>query len=269
MRATFWQGAGTTGYHTRGWIPPSPSSPSFSDSATASGTHAYPPFPFVPSFTRTDTVIASHPLRPTKPAPGEVMYRKWCPGVEPAGAMLEFAHFDLGSSVDEETAHFRAFHKWHNDPRVNKGWNEQGSKEHHRRYLEGLNSNPNVIPMIMSWDGEVMGYVEFVWIKENHTAPYVPGGARDYDRGIHVLVGENKFRGFARTQAWHRALFHYCFLADPRTDRVIGEPKLDNPAILKVDLDSAMHFETIFDFPYKRSVLTSQPRERFFRLDLL
>lgn len=34
-------------------------------------------------------------------------------------------------------------------------------------------------------------------LQENHVAPYVPDGAWDYDRGVHVLVGEEKFRGRA------------------------------------------------------------------------
>ena len=34
--------------------------------------------------------------------------------------------------------------------------------------------------------------------QENHVAPYVPEGANDYDRGPHILVGEEKFRGIHR-----------------------------------------------------------------------
>ena len=55
---------------------------------------------------------------------------------------------------------------------------------------------------------------------------------------------------------------------------------------MRVSLDSTMHIETVrdsstwcgrkgtqlvqlFDFPYKRSVLTFLPRERFFKMDVL
>lgn len=94
----------------------------------------------------------------------------------------------------------------------------------------------------------------------------------------------------AVAQSWLRSIHHYIFLADPRTEHAIGEPKASNGAIVQVALDSMMHFETVrehghvaevvsngshfdlrqlFDFPYKRSVLLMLPRERFFRMDVL
>jgi hypothetical protein len=250
-RATFWQGAGTQGYHTRGWLPPSPFSVA--------------PFPYIQSFTRTPTVIAAHPLRPPKPKPGETLFRRFCPSI---GETLEFTYFDLGSGSDT-SEHLDSFHRWHNSERVNKGWGERGSLEKHRAYVTEVVNDPAVLPVIMSWNGEPMGYAEITYLKENHVGPYISDGPGDWDRGLHVLVGEDKFRGAERSTQWHRALIHYCFLTDPRTEKVMAEPKAANTSVLKVQLDSAMHIATIFDFPYKRSALVCVPRERFFRLDLL
>ncbi|KAG1741676.1 acyl-CoA N-acyltransferase [Suillus lakei] len=250
-RATFWQGAGTHGYHTRGWLPPSSLSVA--------------PFPYIQSFTRTPTVIAAHPLRPPKPKPGETLFRRFCPSI---GETLEFTYFDLGSGSDV-SEHLDTFHRWHNQERVNMAWGERGPLEKHKAYVTGVMNDPAVLPVMMSWNGEYMGYAEITHLKENHLAPYVPGGPGDWDRGLHVLVGEDKFRGAERTNLWHRGLIHYCFLADPRTESVMGEPRADNSSIIKVEFDSAMHIATIFDFPYKRSALVCVPRERFFRLDLL
>lgn len=254
MRATFWQGAGQAGFHERGWLPPSDSS-----------SYALSPFPFVQSFTRTPLVIAAHPLRPPKPKQGEVLYKRYCPTV---GQTLDFTYFDLGSG-EGVSAHLEAFHRWHNDERVSKGWNEAGSLQKHVEYVKGALNDPSVLPIMMSWDGELMGYAEIVWLKENHVAAYIPNGAKDWDRGMHVLVGEEKFRGSDRAQAWFRSILHYYFLADPRTERAIGEPRADNAAIVKVCLDASMHIETIFDFPYKRSAMTCVSRERFFKMDVL
>ncbi|KAH0826370.1 acyl-CoA N-acyltransferase [Lanmaoa asiatica] len=237
-RAAFWQGAGTHGDHQRGWLPP----------LSSSTRHAASPFPLVESFTRTPLVISAHPLRPPKPQPGELLYRRY---------------------YGQVTPHLEAFHKWHNDDRVNSGWNERGSLEQHRQYVHDILNNPAVLPMMMSWDGELMGYLEIVYVKENHVATYVPGGAKEWDRGIHVLVGEERFRGWERAQAWLRSIHHYIFLADPRTEHAIGEPKAGNGAIVQLSLDSTMHIETLFDFPYKRSVLAFLSRERFFKMDVL
>jgi hypothetical protein len=99
--------------------------------------------------------------------------------------------------------------------------------------------------------------------KENHVGPYISDGPGDWDRGLHVLVGEDKFRGAERCKLfitvhqpdltknnraatqWHRALIHYCFLTDPRTEKVMAEPKAANTSVLKVQLDSAMHIATV------------------------
>jgi hypothetical protein len=99
--------------------------------------------------------------------------------------------------------------------------------------------------------------------KENHVGPYISGGPGDWDRGLHVLVGEDKFRGAERSKLsitacklgltdnnraatqWHRSLIHYCFLADPRTEKVMVEPKAENTSIIKVEFDSAMHIATV------------------------
>ena len=150
-RAAFWQGAGTHGYHSRGWLPP----------LSSLTQHAAAPFPSVQSFTRTPLVITAHPLRPPKPLPGEVLYRRYCPNVR---QMLEFTYFDVGQD-GQVTPHLEAFHKWHNDDRVDSGWNERGTLEQHRRYVHGVLNDPAVLPIVMSWDGEFMGYLELVYIK--------------------------------------------------------------------------------------------------------
>jgi len=253
-RATFWQGAGAHGYHTCGWLPPSSIS-----------TFTVAPFPSVQSFTRTPTVIAAHPLRPPKPNPGEVLFRRYCPSI---GETLEFTYFDPGSESNTSD-HLAAFHRWHNSERVNAGWGERGSLENHRAYVKDVINDPAVLPVIMSWNGEYMGYAEITYLKENHVAAYIPGGPGDWDRGLHILVGEDKFRGPHRSKLWHCALIHYCFLADPRTENVMSEPKATNTAILNLELNSGMHFVTMFDFPYKRSMLSCTTRERFFKLDVL
>lgn len=251
-RAAFWQGAGTTEFHRLGWI----ASPK-------------PVFPIIPSFTRTATVITAHPLRPPKPLAGEVLYRRWCAGV---GQTLDFTYFDLdGTSeqnpcVDGVSRHLAAFHKWHNDKRVSNAWGETGSLEEHREYLRGVTANPGVLPYMMSWDGELMGYLEVVWVKENHVAQYYPPGVvvGEWERGIHVLVGEEKFLGGGRCKSslisplvtfglissitaeiWLRSLIHALFLADSRTDRVAGEPKQNNIPMVKTAVAAGFQIQTV------------------------
>ena len=150
LRETFWQGAGTSPYHTRGWL------------RGHAALLATAPIPYVQSFTRTPLVIAAHPLRPTKPRPGEVVYRKHFPSI---GQTLEFAHFDLDGNGEEVSHHLATFHRWHNSDHVNRGWGERGPLEKHREYVRTLMADPGVLPVMMSWDGELMGYAELVYVK--------------------------------------------------------------------------------------------------------
>ncbi|KAG2005708.1 hypothetical protein CC2G_002091 [Coprinopsis cinerea AmutBmut pab1-1] len=264
-RAAFWQGAGTVGWHKHTWIPNLPRAI----------------FPQISSFTRAENVVAKHALRPPKPRPGEVLYRRWCAGV---GQMLELAYFDLdgvseglagagagvgvgvGGGEERLSRHMAAFHRWHNDERVNRAWGEQGSLEAHRDYIQKVLADPHVLPCMFSWDGELMGYIEINYTKEDHAAPYFPFGdpPGEWDRGVHVLVGESKFLGGGRSELWLRSLVHYIFLADPRTNRVLGEPDARNKAIAKVAENADFHRVLVFDFPYKRSLMVLHARDKFF-----
>ncbi|TFK29150.1 hypothetical protein FA15DRAFT_664473 [Coprinopsis marcescibilis] len=254
-RSAFWQGGGIAGYHDRFWIP-----------------NPRPVYPQVMGFTRKENVIAKHPVRPPKPQPGEVLYRRWCSAV---GQMLELTYFDIDGVSDPPqesqggvSRHMAAFHRWHNDERVNSAWGEKGGLETHRDYVRGVLADPHCLPCMFSWDGDLMGYVEVVFSKEDHSAPYFPFNdpPGEWDRGIHVLAGETKYLGNGRSDIWIRSLVHFIFLADSRTNRVVGEPDNRNHAILKVAHTAEFYQSLIFDFPYKRSVMVLQTRDKFFTL---
>ena len=49
----------------------------------------------------------------------------------------------------------------------------------------------------------------------------------DWDRGFHVLVGEEEVRGRERVRVWLSALVHWCWVVEGRTGRVVCEPRVD------------------------------------------
>lgn len=147
QRATFWQGAGQGplwGVVERSWL---------------RGIYGFraSTFPNSQSFSRNHLVIAAHPHRPPKPARGECVYRRYC---SPVKKTLTLHAID----PDDET-HMDAFHRWMNDELVNKGWGEQGSMDKHRKYVQASWADPHILPLLMSWNGELMGYTELTWIK--------------------------------------------------------------------------------------------------------
>ncbi|MFG1478722.1 GNAT family N-acetyltransferase [Xanthobacter sp. V4C-4] len=191
-----------------------------------------------------------HPVRPRKPE--GVVYARHIPWLD---ARFELRGVDIAADLQR-------FNRWMNDPRVAAIWDEAGDLGRHRAYLEALATDPHILPLIGAVDGVPFAYFEVYWAKENRIAPFYEAG--DHDRGWHVLVGEDGFRGRAYVATWLPSLMHYIFLDDPRTTRVVGEPRADHHQQLR-NLDrSGFARVSSFDFPHKRAALVMLTRERFF-----
>ncbi|MEJ5061812.1 MULTISPECIES: GNAT family N-acetyltransferase [unclassified Pseudomonas] len=191
-----------------------------------------------------------HPLRPIKPQ-GEV-YRRFDAQL---GAWISLRTVDVELDLAR-------FNRWQNSPRVASFWQEKGSLEQHREYLIKLEADPHTLTLIGCFDDQPFAYFEAYWAKEDRIAPFYEAG--DYDRGIHMLVGEENHRGPHKVASWLSALVHYLFLDDPRTQRVVAEPRADNGKMIGYMQSQRFHCEKEFDFPHKRAALMVLGRERFF-----
>jgi RimJ/RimL family protein N-acetyltransferase len=167
-----------------------------------------------------------HPIRPR---PARNLYRRHVPALN---AILTFrlARLDDAPLVN----------KWMNNPRVAAFWGEEGPVEKTAAFLRKGLQMRHSFPVIGSWeevvvrDGRVVesgveepfGYFEIYWVKEDILGRYCE--AQEWERGLHVLVGEERFRGAQRLQGWLGGLCHYCFCDDARTQRISLEPRVDN-----------------------------------------
>lgn len=191
-----------------------------------------------------------HPLRAPKPT-GQV-YARHIPWLDQVFS-LRVADMDLD---------LERFHGWMNDPRVAAFWEEAGELSKHRDYLQAQLDDPHTIPLIGSIDGQPFAYFEVYWARENRIGPYYD--ADDFDRGWHVLIGDASIRGKAYISAWLPSLMHYIFLDDSRTQRIVGEPRIDHVQQIR-NLDrSGFAKVKAFDFPHKRAMLVMLLRERYF-----
>jgi RimJ/RimL family protein N-acetyltransferase len=167
-----------------------------------------------------------HPIRSR---PQRRLYRRHIP------ALNSILTFRLAQLEDAPLVN-----KWMNVPRVAAFWGEEGTVDQTTDFLRRGLQKRHSFPVIGSWedvvvrDGAVVesgvqepfGYFEVYWVKEDVLGAYVD--ANDWERGIHVLVGEERFRGRERVRGWLGGLIHFCFLDDPRTMTVSTEPRVDN-----------------------------------------
>ncbi|KML61040.1 ornibactin biosynthesis protein [Burkholderia cepacia] len=100
--------------------------------------------------------------------------------------------------------------RWFAEPRVRDGW--PGAQP------DTADTDPHVTPLVGCFNGEPFAYFEAFWLKEDALAPHV--AARDYDRGLRMLVGESRWRGPHCVAGWLPSVVHYLFLDDLRTEAV-------------------------------------------------
>ncbi|SDI03630.1 GNAT family N-acetyltransferase [Variovorax sp. OV700] len=191
-----------------------------------------------------------HPVRPPKPR--GVLYQRFIPWL---GKTFSFRSFDFEADL-------AMFNRWMNDPDVAVIWEEEGDLDKHRQYLSAIDRDPHMHSMIACLDDEPFGYFEMYWAKESRIAPFYD--VDDHDRGWHVLIGEPAFRGKAFATAWLTSISHYIFLCDPRTQRAVGEPRIDHLQQIR-NLDKSGYAKVKeFDLPHKRALLVVMLRERYF-----
>lgn len=204
-----------------------------------------------------ETNGVSHPLR-YNPKEGTLLYRRF---VHDINKTLSFRVIDLEKDLD-------IFYKWHDQARVSEFWDLKGTRGKHIQYIEKNLDDPHIIPAILEINNEPAGYFEFYWAKEDRLGPYYESS--DFDRGFHFLIGERKFLGIKNTDAVLKSVVHYLFLDDPRTLKVMAEPRSDNKKVLQyVDSFPVWRRVKEFDFPHKRAVLLECTREKLFTGDYL
>lgn len=268
LRSTFWQGAASPFGSRPVWAP-------HLNASNKPIATEFPPFPFQTAPSTQFPALprhTMHPVRRPKPAPGSVIYSRWIPHLQ--------EHFTMIALDYTNDDHLRLFNVWQNDPRVAAGWNETGTLDQHRQYLQKLHEDPHVVTMFAAFDDVLFAYFEVYWamvsfqdlyeihiansLQEDHMGAHFL--ASPYDRGRHSLVGDVRFRGPYRVSAWWSGLMHYMFLDEPRTWNLVGEPAQTSSTVLAYDFVHGFHVEKLIDLPHKRSALMMVNREKFFAL---
>lgn len=189
-----------------------------------------------------------YPVRPARPE-GEV-YRRYDPQIKRT----------LSFRVADVTQDSACLTRWMNEPRVNAFWEMAGPEQ--ETYLRKQLDSAYCYPLIGCFDDHPFGYFEVYWAAEDRIGRHYRW--QPYDRGLHMLVGEERWRGPHHIRSWLRGLTHYLFLDEPRTQRVVAEPRYDNHRLFRHLPVAGYHTLKEFDFPHKRSRLVMSERQHFF-----
>lgn len=200
------------------------------------------------------TGAIAHPTRP--PRPTGLVYRRHLDALD-----SEISLRGLDAERDQA-----ALHAWMNNERVNAYWGMKGPPEVHRQLLAALLADPHAQPLIGEFDGHAFGYFDVYWAKEDKVGRCYD--AADHDRGLHMLVGDEQFRGPHRVAAWLGALVHYAFLDEPRTDRLVCEPRIDNRRMIDYLLRFGFTAVGPIELPNKQALLLSLTRDAFLQRGL-
>ncbi|KAH8904145.1 hypothetical protein BR93DRAFT_164136 [Coniochaeta sp. PMI_546] len=243
------------------------STPSFPIGPFYSSSHLptyYPPAPA--EFTMTGDI--RHPIRPKPPRMGEIFYTRFIPSV---GQYLSFRVASLSpkpvphmgpvgpkppSQFDLTTLSDTALlQKWLANPRVSAFWGGFVPD-----FLTKALASKHSFPVIGTWDGVPFGYFEIYWVKEDPLGRYIGGSdAADWDRGLHVFIGEDWARG--RVQAWLTSLVHWSFCSDYRTMSICVEPRVDNKRFIQHLQFAGFSREKEISFPHKQAWFGRQRRD--------
>ncbi|GDY25897.1 hypothetical protein AHAT_17870 [Agarivorans sp. Toyoura001] len=191
-----------------------------------------------------------HPIRPARPR-GQVYSRY-------------FYHLkrQLTFRVIDKERDLTCFNRWHNHPKIFPVWELEGDKQSHNEYLSKMEKDPHQYAVIGEFDGVPFGYFEVYWTAEDRLGPHY--SYQEYDRGVHILVGNFNFRGGVYFDTWGCAILQYCFLDEAKTNNVMGEPRADNHRVVSITERLGLEKQFEFDFPHKRAALLQCSRQRFF-----
>ncbi|KXN65828.1 hypothetical protein CONCODRAFT_80679 [Conidiobolus coronatus NRRL 28638] len=193
------------------------------------------------------------PKRASAPSPGQLLYSRYIPELDNT---LTIKVFDMEQNLED-------FHNWMNTDRVNEFWQERGSMEYHKSYILNLFDNKSNFPVIAYFDGEPFAYFEFYWAKEALIGKYYE--ADNFDRGSHMLIGNEKFRGKDRIMAWMPSMCHYLMLDHPKTKNVMAEPHARNEKIHRCFYKNLYNKIDLVQFPHKPAVLVQMQRDTLFK----
>lgn len=177
---------------------------------------------------------------------------------------VSFLNHEISIRSVDAKADLDIFWKWQNKEYVSHFWEMNYSKTELLKYLVETVNSPYKEPVIFQVAGQPVGYFELYWAYDDRIAPYCD--ASKFDRGIHLLFGEEKYLATRYVPEGLVLAKEYMFDSCEQTQVIWGEPRFDNKNIMKlVRFLPGWEFVREFDFPHKTAALIKCTRENFYK----
>jgi len=144
-------------------------------------------------------------------------------------------------------------HAWMNDPEVARFWKMPWARERIASYLREQQRSRHSTPYLGELDGVPMSYWEVYRADLDPLAQHYV--AREYDVGMHMLLGPAECRGRGLATSLLRAMSTWVLDAYPDAGRVVGEPDVENTRVIRAIERAGFRRAEDLDLPNKRAAL--------------
>jgi RimJ/RimL family protein N-acetyltransferase len=144
-------------------------------------------------------------------------------------------------------------HRWFNDAEVAEFWKMAWPEREVKSYLERQHASVHSAPCIGELDGVPMSYWELYRADLDPLARHYP--AREFDAGVHLLLGPARFRGRGLAVPLLSAVARWLLDADPRVTRVVAEPDVENRRSIRSFERAGFRRAADITLPTKRAAL--------------
>lgn len=151
-------------------------------------------------------------------------------------------------------------HAWMNDPEIARFWRKPWPRDRISAYLREQADSAHSTPYLGELDGAPISYWELYRADLDPLADYYD--AHEHDAGIHLLLGPAQCRGRGLAVDLLRAVSTWLLDADPSATRVIGEPDVNNPRVIRICERAGFRRVKDIDLPDKRAALMIRDREQ-------
>jgi acetyl CoA:N6-hydroxylysine acetyl transferase len=149
-------------------------------------------------------------------------------------------------------------HAWMNDPEVARFWKKPWPRDRIASYLRRQERSRHSTPYVGELDRVPMSYWELYRADLDPLAEHY--AAREYDTGVHLLVGPAEYRGRGLAAGLLRVVCGWQLDSDPRATRVVAEPDVDNVRSIRAFERAGFRRGTDLELPNKRAALMIRDR---------